>query len=151
MRFIVIVSLCLLILGIVLSVYGFISLISAEKTPEIDSYVTEFRFSGRDAAAYVCLALGCIIVFIGILGLFAIVCNNPQIACPFGLCSVCFAMFSFAFAIVIFNGNITYSLYDQVCNQPVAEFGGLSSTEYMRNQYGALVDDIMCSSNCNCD
>ena len=151
MRFVLLNSFCLLGLGLLLALYGSWKLSDSETTPDPGEYATEFRVAERKFASLFCLIIGSLIGALGLLGCLTIACGNPSLACPFGFCAFVYACLSIALAVVIIEGNVNESFHEWVCDRTIEEFGNITTTEYMKRQYGALVDDVMCTDECNCD
>lgn len=154
-RYITCMSILSFIIGLLLAVYGYMSIDGATVTPEVGSYQTEFTVEADTVLAYMCMAGGMLAIVIALLGCLTAYCTNPCVSCPFGLLAFIIALLCFAVAGMVFASDTASQLYDDVCNVPVtfmdAEAEPITGTAYMQEQYGAVVDDVMCTDECACD
>jgi hypothetical protein len=131
--------------------YGYLSIGGSTIDPNTE-YVTEFKIDANAAVALAALMAGILAILVGLLGFLAAYCMNPLVTCPFGLLSFLIAILAFVCAGAVFAGSeTTLTFYSDICETPFESFGGVTGESYMREQYGALVDDRMCDANCVCE
>lgn len=119
-KFITGVAILSFIIGLVLAVYGYLSIDGAEATPEVGEYSTEFTVEANAVVAYMCIAGGILAIVIGLLGCLAAYCMNPLVTCPFGLVAFLVAILAFAVAGAVFASDTTSQLYQDACEQPLS-------------------------------
>lgn len=146
--FIYIVSTISFIMGLALCVYGYLSFTGGSVHPP-EEYNLSFDMTTYEYMGVFCLAFGLVALCVGILGCLAAYCKNPCTSLPF--CAVSFILSLITIAIGVLVVGLDWDdIREQACDFPQDTFDGFSGTQYMKQQYGELVDDVMCSDACVC-
>lgn len=140
-----------IIVGLIFCTYGYLSIRGTTLDPATD-YVTEFKIDANAAIAGASLVCGVLAILVGLLGLAAARFMNPLVTVPFGALSFIIAIFAFVCAGAVLAGpETTLSFYKDICLTDFESFGGQTGVDYMKAQYGLLVDDKMCDADCVCE
>jgi uncharacterized membrane protein len=146
--FVYCIAVCAFIIGLVLCIYGALSFSGGEVAA--GEYKTELNVDANKAIGYLCMVGGILALLVAILGCLAVYCKNCCTALTY--CIVAFVVG----LICLIAGAVVLGLdWDQIkteaCITERPEFNDKSGEIYMRQQYGSMVDDVLCSANCVCD
>lgn len=103
------------------------------------------------AIGYLAIIAGVLALLVGILGCFTGYCKNPCTSCIFCIVALAVGILS------LIAGGIVMTLdWDEIqvqaCNTGNQEvFNGQTGYTYMKQQYGSMVDDNLCTTQCPCD
>jgi hypothetical protein len=156
MYFLYCVSTLSVIMGLCACAYAFISFGGSVDVAGTNSedYTSALNIDANAAIGYLAGVSGILALLVGILGCCAAYCRNCCTSVTF-----CLMALIIGFLCLAAGGLVMFADWEEIQTQAcetVQEDFTLGSvqvtgTEYMQAQYGAMVDDFMCSAACPCD
>lgn len=93
---------------------------------------------------------GIFAIVVGGLGICVWKCQNIFISIPFIICSFLIGILCIVAGVAVAGGETSQAILDQACNQPLAQFGSKTGSEFFYKQYALIVDKTMCTDRCPC-
>lgn len=148
-----IVSIIMGILSILMIVFGVVSWGGMDTGKiEVNDYSTSFKVNKNSAIAVLAIGGGVIGLFISVLGCLTARYKTPWITFPFVICAFLVGLMALIAGGMVVGGKTRDGIIDQACNTKLAALGGQTGAEVAKNEYGQLVDKMMCTSDrCPCD
>lgn len=115
-------------------------------------YQTSFQISKNAAVAFLAMGGGIVGLVISVFGCCAAKQKNFFVTCPFVVCSFLVGLMALIAGGMVVGGKTRDALINKACNTPFKAFEGLNGNQIARQEYGQIVDKVMCTSDlCPCD
>ena len=153
-KLVLFVSIAVFLFAVITLLYSYAQSTGDEIKKEAAGDYADFAPSKSGFAALT-LVGGVIALIVSILGCLTAKFKKPFLACPFGFLAGIIALILLIAGVIALGLDSTFDeAYEQACTTPVAQYGGLTGEKWIGDQYGYLVDNVMCQKTtlgCPCE